>query len=441
MQVSIETTSGLERRLTVGVPAERVDAEVDNRLKKAVKNVRLPGFRPGKVPLKVMRQRFGQGVRQEVLGEVMSQTFQDAVVQENLRPAGQPAIEARSIEAGRDLEYVATFEVFPEITVKDVEGFAVDKPTADVSDADVDTIIDIFRKQQGSWESVERPAAAEDKVIIDYTGTRDGEEFEGGSATDAELELGSGRMIPGFEEGIEGMQPGDEKTLPLTFPDDYQAEELQSAAVEFKIAVKEVKALQPAPLDEKLFTSYGVEGNDEATFRQEVADNMRRELRNAVEARVKQQVMDALLEAHAELEIPKALIKQEVGTLRQQMFQQFGGAAGQDLDLESLLPDDMFSERAERRVKLGLLLSELISKLEVKADAERVRQEIEEMASTYQDPEEVINWYYANQEQLANVESKVLEDQVVEKLLEQAAVTEQPCTYQEAISQGQQANG
>lgn len=440
MQVSIETTSGLERRLTVGVPAERVDAEVDNRLKQAVKNVRLPGFRPGKVPLKVMRQRFGAGVRQEVLGEVMSQTFQDAVVQENLRPAGQPAIEARSIEAGRDLEYVATFEVFPEISVREVDGFAVEKPVADVSDADVDNIIEVFRKQQGTWESVERAAETGDKVIIDYTGTRDGEEFDGGSAEDAELELGSGRMIPGFEDGIVGMQAGEEKTLSLTFPEDYHADELKGAPVEFKVTLKDVKALQLAPLDEKLFSSYGVEGNDEAAFRQEVADNMKRELRNAVEAKVKQQVMDALLEAHADLEVPGALIKQEVGTLRQQMFQQFGGAAGQDLDLESLLPDDMFSERAERRVKLGLLLSELINKLEVKADPERVRAEIEEMASTYQDPEEVINWYYANQEQLANVESKVLEDQVVDKLLEQAAITEQPCTYQEAISQGQQAN-
>ncbi len=440
MQVSIETTSGLERRLTVGVPAERVDSEVDNRLKQAVKNVRLPGFRPGKVPLKVMRQRFGQGVRQEVLGEVMSQTFQDAVVQENLRPAGQPAIEARSIEAGRDLEYVATFEVFPEIRVREVDGFAVEKPVADVSDADVDNIIDVFRKQQGSWESVERAAETGDKVILDYDGTRDGEPFDGGSATDAELELGSGRMIPGFEDGIVGMQAGEEKILSLTFPEDYHADELKGAAVEFKVAVKDVKALEPAPLNEELFASYGVEGNDEAAFRQEVADNMKRELRNAVETKVKQQVMDALLEAHADLEIPRALIKQEVGTLRQQMFQQFGGAAGQDLDLESLLPDDMFSERAERRVKLGLLLSELINKLEVKADADRVRAEIEEMASTYQDPEEVINWYYANQEQLANVESKVLEDQVVEKLLEQATVTEQSCSYQEAISQGQQAN-
>lgn len=440
MQVSIETTSGLERRLTVGVPAERVDSEVDKRLQQAVKNVRLPGFRPGKVPLKVMRQRFGQGVRQEVLGEVMSQTFQDAVVQEDLRPAGQPSIEARSIEAGRDLEYVATFEVFPEINVKDVAGFAVEKPQASVSDADVDNIIEVFRKQQGSWESVERAAETGDKVIIDYSGTRDGEAFEGGTATDSELELGSGRMIPGFEDGVIGMQAGEEKTLSLSFPDDYHAEELKGAAVEFLVTVKEVKALELAPLDEKLFASYGVEQNDEASFRKEVAENMERELRNAVEARVKQQVMDALLAAHTDLEIPKALTKQEIGTLRQQMFQQFGGAGGQNLDLESLLPDDMFAERAERRVKLGLLLSELIRKLEVTADAERVRAEIEEMASTYQDPEEVINWYYANQEQLTNVESKVLEDQVVEKLLEQAEISEKPCTYQGAIAQGQQAN-
>ncbi len=440
MQVSIETTSGLERRLTVGVPAERVDAEVDNRLKQAVKNVRLPGFRPGKVPIKVMRQRFGAGVRQEVLGEVMSQTFQDAVQQEDLHPAGQPAIEARSIEAGRDLEYVATFEVFPDINVKEVADFTVEKPSAEVSDADVDEIIKVFRKQQGSWESVERPAETGDQVILDYEGTRDGAEFEGGTATDAELELGSGRMIPGFEDGIVGMQAGDEKTLSLTFPEDYHAEELRGAEVEFKVQVKDVKALELAPLDATLFASYGVEGDDEAKFRQEVADNMRRELRNAVEAKVKQQVMDALLESHSDLDIPKALVKQEIGNLRQQMFQQFGGAAGQDLDLESLLPDDMFSERAERRVKLGLLLNEMIRTLELQADADRVRAEIEEMASTYQDPQEVINWYYANQEQLANVESKVLEDQLVERLLEKAAIAEMPCTYQEAISQGQQAN-
>jgi len=440
MQVSIETTSGLERRLTVGVPAERVDQEVDNRLQQAKKNVRLPGFRPGKVPMRVMRQRFGAGVRQEVLGEVMSQSFQDAVMQENLRPAGQPTIEPRNLEAGKDLEYVATFEVFPEVALKDVSGFSVEKPAASVSDEDVDNIIDVFRRQQGSWEVVERAAQEGDKVNIDFTGTRDGEPFEGGSAEGTELELGSGRMIPGFEDGIVGMSAGEEKTLSLTFPEDYQEESLQGAAVEFAVKVNSVSELELAPLDEKLFAAYGVEGDDENAFRQEVAANMERELRNAIQARVKQQVMDALLEAHEDLEIPQALVSQEIDGMRRQMFQQFGGASAENLDLKSLLPDEMFAERAERRVKLGLLLAELISDRELKADPEKVRGEIEELASTYQEPEEVINWYYGNQEQLQAVESKVLEDQAVESLLEQASISEAPCSYQEAISLGQQAN-
>jgi trigger factor len=438
MQVSIETTSGLERRLTVGVPAERIETEIDIRLKKAAKNVRLPGFRPGKVPMKVMRQRFGPGVRQEVMGEVLSQSFQEAVVQENLRPAGQPSIEPRNLEVGKDLEYVATFEVFPEIELTEVKGFAVEKPTAEVAEEDVDNIIEVFRKQQGSWESVERAAAEGDTVNIDYVGTKEGEEFEGGSAEDSDLELGSGRMIPGFEDGVVGMAAGEEKTLQLSFPDDYHNEDLKGAAVEFKITLNTVTEMAPAPLDEELFSKYGVEDGGEEQFRKEVGENMARELKNAIQARLKQQVMDAVLEAHEALEIPKALVAQEVDGMRNQMFQQFGGAGGQDMDLKSLLPDDMFSENAERRVKLGLVLSELVSKLELTADAEKVRETIEEMASTYQDPEEVINYYYSNQEQLSAIESRVLEDQVVEKLLENANITENECSYQDAISQAQQ---
>jgi trigger factor len=438
MQVSIETTSGLERRLTVGVPAERIESEVDNRLQKAAKNVRLAGFRPGKVPMKIMRQRFGAGVRQEVMGEVLSQSFQEAVMQENLRPAGQPSIEPRMLEEGKDLEYVATFEVFPEVELAEIEGFPIEKPVAEVTEADIDKIIDVFRRQQGSWESVERAAAEGDKVNIDYAGTREGEPFEGGSAEGSDLELGSGRMIPGFEDGVVGMQPGEEKTLKLSFPEDYHKEELKGAEVEFKVVLNSVSEMVPAPLDEELFAQYGVEEGGEAQFRKEVGDNMARELKNAVHSRVKQQVMDAVLEAHRTLEVPRALVAQEVEAMRNQMFQQFGGAGGQNLDLKSLLPDDMFAENAERRVKLGLVLSELIGKLELKADPGKVREVIEEMASTYQEPEEVINYYYANREQLAAVESRVLEDQVVEKLLESANITEKPCSYQEAISQAQQ---
>ena len=439
MQVSIETTSGLERRLTVGVPAERVDIEVNSRLLKAAQNVKLPGFRPGKVPMKVMRQRFGAGVRQEVLGEVMSQSFQEAVIQEKLRPAGQPSIEPRNLEAGKDLEYVATFEVFPDVDVVEMKDFAVEKPTAEVTDEDIDNIIDVFRKQQGSWDAVERTAADGDKVNIDYAGTNDGEAFEGGSADASDLELGSGSMIPGFEDGIVGMKAGEEKTLQLSFPEDYHSEELKGAAVEFKATLNSVLELVPAALDEALFAQYGVEDGGEEQFRKEVGENMARELKNAIQGKLKQQVMDAVLDAHQSLEVPKSLVGQEINVMRSQMFQQFGGAgaAGQDLDLNSLLPDEMFSENAERRVKLGLVMSEFITRNELQADADKVRETIEEMASTYQDPEEVINYYYSNQEQLSSVESKVLEDQVVEKLLGNANITENECSYQDAISQEQ----
>jgi trigger factor len=440
MQVSIETTSKLERRLTVGVPAETVDSQVDERLKQAVKNVRLPGFRPGKVPLKVMRQRFGPGVRQEVLGEVMSRSFQEAVIQENLKPAGQPRIEPRNMDAGKDLEYVATFEVFPEVEILELKDFAVEKPTAEVTPEDVDNIIEVFRKQRGSWVEVERAAADGDRVNIDFVGTKDGEAFDGGSAEGSELELGSGRMIPGFEDGVVGMTAGQEKVLELTFPEDYHEDSLKGAAVEFKVTVNKVEEMQLAPLDAELFAAYGLEGDDEAAFRSEVEQNMARELRNAVNARVKKQVMDAVASAYAELEIPSALIAQETDALRNQMFQQFGGAMGQNLDLKSLLPDDMFAENATRRVKLGLVLAELIGHFELKAEEADVRTAVEEIASTYQDPEEVVNWYMGNREQLASVESKVLEDKVVERLLESASVSEKPCSYQEAIALGQQAN-
>ena len=438
MQVSIETTSGLERRLTVGVPAKRVDAEVNTRLQKAARNVRLDGFRPGKVPMKVIRQRFGAGVRQEVLGEVMSQSFQEAVVQEKLRPAGQPSIEPKSLEAGTDLEYVATFEVFPEVDVADMSGFEVDRAVASVEEGDIDTIIEVFRKEQGSWDVVERAAADGDTVNIDYSGTKDGEEFAGGSAEGSDLELGSGRMIEGFEAGIVGMTAGQEETLALSFPDEYHNEDLKGAAVEFKVKLNEVKERVLAELNDELFAKYGVEDGDLNVFREEVGENMARELKNAINADVKKQVMDAVIDAHESLEIPKALLQQEITVMRQQMLQQFGGMGNQDRDLESLLPEDMFRDKAEPRVKLGLILSEIISKSELKADPEKVRATIEEMASTYQDPEEVINYYYSNQEQLSSVESKVLEDAVVEKLLADANIKDNECSYQEAISRAQE---
>ena len=434
MQVTIETTSNLERRLTVGVPAEQVDGEVDNRLQKAAKNVRLPGFRPGKVPMKVMRQRFGANVRQEVLGEVVSRSFQEAVTQEKLRPAGEPVFEPKAMEQGKDIQYVATFEVFPEVELVDMNGFAIERPIAEVQDEDVDRIIESFCKAQGTWEAVERAAKEGDKVNIDYAGTRDGEAFDGGSAEEQDLELGSGSMIPGFEDGIVGMSAGEQKTLALTFPETYHNEELQGASVEFAITLHRVTEMKPAPVDEELFEKYGVTEGGEEQFRKEVSENMARELKNAIENKVKQQVMDAVVEAHESVELPKALVDQEISAMRGQMFQQFGGGASKDLDLDSLLPDEMFAENAERRVRLGLVLSEYVTSNDIKADGDRVREVIEEMASTYETPQEVVDYYYSNEQQLASVESKVLEDQVVEKLLEGADITEKKISYQDAVA-------
>lgn len=440
MQVSLETTSGLERRLTVGVPAQRIEDEVNKRLQQASKNVRLDGFRPGKVPFKVIRQRFGEGVRREVIGEVMGQTYQEAIMQEKLRPAGQPSIEPKQLDAGKDLEYVAIFEVFPEVEARDLKETTVERHVAEVTDEDVDNIIEIFRKQQGSMQEVERAAAEGDTVIIDYLGKKDGEPFDGGAANDSSLELGSGRMIPGFEDGIVGLKAGDEKTLELSFPEDYHNDDLKGAAVTFDITVKAVKEQVLAPMDEALFEQYGVTEGGEEKFREEIAGNMKRELKNAVTASVKKQVMDAVLATYEDVAVPKALVDQEITAMRQQMFQQFGGAPAQGMDLESLLPAEMFVERAEPRVKLGLVLATLVSEYNIKPDADRVRETIEEIASTYEDPAEVVNYYYSNQEQLNAIENRVLEDQVVERLQEQLKVEDKACSYQEAISAGQAAN-
>jgi trigger factor len=440
MRVSVETTSGLERRLTVGVPADQVDTAVDKRLQEAARNVRLPGFRPGKVPMRVMQQRFGSGVRQEVLGEVISQSFQEAVISENLRPAGQPSIEAKRMDAGQDVEYTATFEVFPTVEVSGLDDLSVEKPVAEVTDADIDDIVEVFRKQQGKLVTAERAATEGDTLVIDFEGFRDGEAFEGGTGEGTALELGSGRMIPGFEDGLVGASAGEEKLLKLTFPEDYQNEDLAGADVEFKVQVREVQELELAPVDDALFAQYGLEEGTEQDFRTEVKQNMERELKNAIEASVKNQVMDAVVAAHEDLELPASLIAQEVNAMRQQMFQQFGGAAPQDMDLAAVLPDEMFADQAERRVKLGLVVAEMISQFEITAEPAKVREAIEGIASTYQDPEEVINWYYSENEQLAGIESRVLEDAVVEKLLSSAAIAEVECSYQDALEKARPAS-
>ena len=426
MQVSVETTSGLERRLIVGVPAARIDSAVDSRLQNAARTVKLDGFRPGKVPMRVVRQRFGESVRMEVLGEVMIQ-------QQGLKPAGRPSIEPKSLEAGKDVEFVATFEVFPEVEAKDYSAIEVKKPVTEITAADIDKMIENLRQQRAEWQPVERAAAEGDKANIDYLGTKDGVPFDGGKAEGSDLELGSGRMIPGFETGVIGMSAGEEKVVALSFPDDYHSEELKGAAVEFKITLNSVSEKQLPELDAELFEAFGVKEGGEEAFRAEVEKNMARELKNATKSRIKNQVMEGVLSIHADLQVPKALVSQEIEALRNQQMQQFGAMA-EKLNAADILPDELFRENAERRVKLGLVLNELISIEGIKAEEGKVRAALEEMAASFEDKDEIINWYMSNPQQLQQIEGMVIEEEVVEKLLEKSKVSEETLSYEEIMS-------
>lgn len=429
MRVSVETTEDLERKMTIAVPAEQVDTAVNTRLHEAAKNVNLKGFRKGKVPFKVIKGKFGKSVRQEVVGEFMSQTYYEAISQESLKPAGQPKIEATNITEGEDLEFTAIFEVYPEITLPDFSKLEVEKLSAEVEEADVDEMIKTLRQQRQTWELVERPAAIEDLVNIDYVGTLEGEEFEGGKGSGTKLVLGSERMIPGFETGIVGNSSGEVFVLALEFPGEYHNAELAGKQVEFEITLNSVSTQVLPEIDEEFFKSFGIDEGGEQAFREEVSSNMRRELKVSSRSKLKNKVTDALIDA-VDVSVPAILIRGEIQQLREQTLQQMG--AGKNID-PAMLPDDLFEDQARRRVVLGLVLGEVVQQRQMTADTARVREAVEELASTYESPDEVINWYYGNKEQLATVESTVIEDQVFDHIIEAANVRETKLSYQEVI--------
>ncbi len=429
MQVSVESVSNIERKVTIGVPATRVDSEVDKRLQKAAKSARIDGFRPGKVPMKVIRKRYGAGVRQEVVGEVMRETLYEALQQEQLNPAGQPAIQPKTVEPGKDLEYVATFEVYPEITLADLSTLQVNKPTATVEESDIDTMIEQLREQQSQMQEVDRAAQTGDEVVIDYTGTRDGEAFEGGTGENQKLVLGSNSMIDGFEAGIAGMQAGDSKVLQLTFPEDYQEATLAGKAVEFAVTVHTVSEPVAAEIDESFFEKFGVKEGGLEAFRAAVRKNMERELEKALKDRVKTQLIDALLAAH-EIKVPSALIGQEVDRMRQEMGQQFGG--GQQFDA-SQLPAELFTEQATKRVRTGLLINQYITDSGVELDDATLDAHLDRFADSYEDPAEVIAYIKQDQQQLAHFKSLALEDKVIDSILEKVEIVELPSSYEDAL--------
>ena len=429
MQVSIESSTGLERQLKIGVPADRIESEVAQRLQKATKTVNIKGFRKGKVPLKVVKQQFGKGVRQEVVGEIVNSSFYEAIAQEKLQPVGQPRIDDIKDTEGQDLEFLAVFEVYPEVELADLSKVSITRPVTELNDADVAKMIDVLRDQQATFEASDKPAVDGDQLNIDYVGTKGGEEFAGGKAEGQDLVLGSNSMIPGFEDALVGASAGDEKVFKLKFPKDYHAEELKGAKVEFAVVVNSVSSKQLPEMNDEFFKLYGVDEGGEEKFREDVMNNMERELRNAMRAKIKNRVMNQLFDLN-KVELPAMLVDNEITQLKQQMVQQFGG--GQQIDL-SMLPDDMFREKAERRAALGVIVSEIVKVEELTPDEDSVRERINEIASTYEQPKEVVDYYYSQQQLLSSVEAVVLEDQVTELVLSKATVADEACSYEDAV--------
>ena len=432
MQVSVETTSNIERRMTIGVPAQEIDQAVQKRLQETARTVRLNGFRPGKVPMSVVKRRFGDSIRQEIVGEVMRDNYIKALQEQDVNPAGWPRFEPKTMEEGKDLEFVAIFEVLPEIELGDLSKVEVEKPVSEVTDKDIDTMIDNLRRQQATMKEVKRKSKNKDVVTIDFKGSIDGEEFEGGSAEGHRLTLGSGQMIPGFEKGIVGGKAGEELEIDVEFPADYHSEDLAGKPAKFAITIHKVEEPQLPELDQEFFKRFGIEAEDEAAFREEVKKNMERELKQAVSNKVKNDVVEGLL-ATTELDIPSALVDQEIDRLRQDAVQRFGG----QVDFQQL-PKEIFEDQAKRRVKTGLLFQEVVKKNDLKADDAKVEEKIQEIASTYEQPDEVIAHFSSNPDQKAQVESSVLEDAVVDHVLAQAKVTEKKMKYEEAVAAGQQ---
>ncbi len=437
MQVSVETISGLERRLVITVPAAQIDEKVTERLKQTAKQVRIDGFRPGKVPLRIVKQRYGASARHEVIGDVIQSSFFEAVHQESLNPAGMPSVEPGESSEGEDLKFTATFEVYPEIAIGDLAQVSVEKPVAEIQEADIDKMVETLREQNKQYVEVERAAADGDQVVIDFKGMIDGEAFDNGSAEGHTLVLGSGAMIPGFEDGILGMSAGETKIIDVKFPENYQAEELKGKDTQFEIKVYKVSQPELAELNDEFFAQFGASEAGLDGFRAEVRKNMERELKQAIRAKVKNQVMDGLLSIH-EFDVPKSLVDGEIDGLRRQAIRQIAGGRNQ-FD-PSALPAHIFEDQAKKRVSLGLLIGELIKQKELKVDEERVKAFVEDIASAYQQPEQVVEWYFKNEQQLNQVKSVVLEDQVVDTVLDAAQVSEKACSYEEAMQPAQQAD-
>ncbi|WP_457803102.1 trigger factor [Vibrio cholerae] len=429
MQVTVETLEGLQRRLNITVPAANIEDAVAAELRNIAKNRRFDGFRKGKVPMKMVAKMYGKAVRQDVLGEVMQRHFIEAIVKEKINPAGAPTFAPVEIGEGKDLVFTATFEVYPEVELKGLENIAVEKPAAEVTDADVAEMLETLRKQQATWKEVDEAAENGKRVSIDFVGSIDGVEFEGGKAENFPLEMGAGRMIPGFEDGIVGKTKGMEFVIDVTFPEDYHAENLKGKAAKFAIKVNKVEARELPELNDEFVARFGVAEGGVDALKAEVRKNMQRELKQAIKARIKEQAIEGLVKEN-EIQVPSALIDQEINVLRQQAAQRFGG----NVEAAAQLPRELFEEQAKRRVVVGLLLGEVIRTHELKADEEKVKALITEMATAYEDPSEVVSYYEQNQQLMNNMRNVALEEQAVDAIIAKAKVTEKAISFSELMN-------
>lgn len=431
MQVSIETLEGLERRMTVQIPSAQVDEAVEKKLKDLSKTVRIDGFRPGKVPLKVVQQKFGGHVRQEVIGDVIESSYQEALIQEKVRPAGMPSIDSVSSEEKQDMSFTATFEVYPEIEQLDFESIEVEKPMVEITDKDFDEMLQKLREQRKTWKECKAAAKKGYQVMVDFEGRIDGEIFEGGAGKDMAVEIGAGQMLPEFEAGLEGIKAGDEKVVEVNFPEDYHGKDVAGKAAQFTLRATQVSKPELPEIDEEFARGFGIEDGDLDKMRADIRANMEKEKSDRLKLELKNRVLAGLLE-HNAIIAPSAMVAEEIKSLRAQA----AGRMGQDpaaLD-ESSLPDELFREEATRRVQMGLLIAEVISKEKIELDQSLVDSTIEEMAIAYEQPEQVRDYYRQNRQARSGIENMVLEEQVVAHILEKASVSEKEGSFEDLMN-------
>jgi trigger factor len=431
MQVSIETLEGLERRMTVQVPSDTIAQAVEKKLRDLSKTVRIDGFRPGKVPLKVIQQKYGAPVRQEVIGDMIESSYREAITQEKVRPAGMPNIESIDSEGEDEVSYTATFEVYPEIGQLELESIKIERTIAEVNDADLEAMLQKLREQSKKWSEVNRAAKEGDQVLVDFEGRVDGELFEGGTGKDMPVEIGAGQMLEDFETGLKGISAGEEKVIKVNFPKDYHGKEVAGKKAEFTLKATRVSEAHLPDIDEEFAKKFGVEDGDLDKFRANVRVNMEKELSQKLKSLNKNAVMTGLLEAN-QIIAPSALVAEEVKSLKMQAAQRMGKDMASFDD--SSLPGDLFEEEGQKRVQLGLLVNEVVKSEKIELDPSKLEIALAELATSYEQPEQVKEYYRHNQEARASLESMVLEDQVVNHILDKATVTDKQSNFDDLMN-------